>query len=60
MCEFLRKENKGENINPLCFFTRKRCPYATYCQYKKDIKLKYNWRNCSYYSDYWKGKIVIP
>lgn len=60
MCRFLIKENKEKEINPLCSLSHKKCPYATYCQYIKDVKLKYNWRSCSLYSDYWKGKIIIP
>jgi len=60
MCKFLKKGNKGDENIPLCFFTNKKCPYATYCQYLKDFKLQYNWKNCSLYSNYWKGKIVVP
>ena len=60
MCQFMKRENKGENIIPLCSLTNKKCPYATYCNYIKDIKFKYNWKTCSYYSNYWKGNIIIP
>lgn len=60
MCQFLKKKNKEKEIISLCSFTNKKCPYATYCQYIKDIKLKYNWKTCTYYINYWKGKITLP
>lgn len=60
MCQFLKQESKGGNITPLCSFTNKECPYASYCQYIKGIKFIYNWKTCSYYINYWNGKTSAP
>lgn len=59
MCKFLKKENKEDEIIPLCSINDKKCPYAIFCNHIKDIKLKYNWKNCNLYVGYWKGKIIV-
>lgn len=59
MCKFLKKENSGDKTIPICSLKNKKCPYAIYCNYIKDIKLKYNWKNCNLYCSYWKGDIII-